>query len=456
MADSPTPSRPDPSARRDEPARPDDPATRGEPLTEAVPLGGRPQSGDGLSTFAAGLGSGFAATETHPPPPRPHDHPTVIAPEAPPVAAGPGGPIEREDDSGFSLSADALGRQFDRLVGGDAVNWTIEYSLLRLIGSGGQGRVFLGDRIGSFGVHFRVALKFFEPRNYASAEDYLADMARMARMAMRLARLQHDSLLDIYNVVEIDGVQVLAMEWIDGFDLRQLLDVRLLDRTQQRVPDWRFDYINDVVVTRDEPLDDEIELATSRLQPGVAVSIARECLTGLAALHRAGIVHADVKPANIMIKRTGHSKMIDVGSSFTLDDPPRRTSWTPRYAAIEVMAGARPSPASDLASLGYSLLEMLTGRLPWEADASATEQMEIKRYLHDQVPDLLPGNLAEDTVLSQFIRRLIHPDPTERFDSAEAADFDEDGAAAFHRRLVKGDLDSEYQNELRMWLSDIA
>ena len=192
------------------------------------------------------------------------------------------------------------------------------------------------------------------------------------------------------------------------------------------------------------------------MQPGVAMSITRDCLSGLAALHRAGIVHADVKPANIMIKRTGSSKMIDMGSAFTIDDPPRRTSWTPRYAALEVLTGQQPTPSCDLASLGYTLLEMLTGRLPWDMDSSVAEIAEIKRSLPGQVRDLLPANLAEDDVLAGFIRRLIAIDPEERFVSAEQADFAEDGAAAFHRRLVKGDLDSEYQNELRLWIAELG
>ena len=388
----------------------------------------------------AGMAPGYAPTVSH---------------DAEPPGGGGTAPAfakPKEDWGDPELNA-----SFAQLVNGDDVSWRIDYQLVREIGSGGQGRVFLVDRIGSYGSHFRMALKFFRPDCYPRAVDYHLDMARLARVSMRIARLQHDSLLDVFNVVDIDGVQVLAMEWVDGYDLRQLLDAQTLDRTQQRVPGWRFEYLKDVVVTYGETEEDSgLELASSRLQPGVAVAITRECLSGLGALHRAGIVHADVKPANIMVKKTGSSKLIDVGSSFTLDDPPQRTSWTPRYAAVEVLSGQRPTAASDLASLGYTLVEILSGGLPWDDSTSVPELIEIKRYLPGQLDRLLPEACVEDRMFVSFVRRLIATDPAERFDSAEAADFDDDGAAGFHRRLVKGDLDSEYKNELRLWLSELG
>ena len=423
------------------------------PAGEVTP-GNADDSGEARTKWSAGTVP-LGQTIFLPPPALPEDAPTSAAAAHPADPGGRYAPTLPEGPAAESRNA-ALAATFDRLVGSDAVNWQIAYQLIKAIGSGGQGRVFLADRVGSYGSHFRVALKFFQPGNYPGAIEYHLDMARMTRVAMQIARLQHDSVLDVVNVVDIEGVQVLVMEWVDGLDLRQLLDAHTLDRTQQQVPDWRFEYLNDVVVTRDEPEDDSgIDLLSSRLQPGVAVAITRECLSGLGALHRAGIVHADVKPANIMVKRTGSCKLIDVGSSFTLDDPPRRASWTPRYAAVEVLAGEPPSPASDLASLGYTLVEMLCGHLPWDEQTSLSELIEIKRYLPGQLDELLPRPCVEDQVFVQFVRRLIAATPDDRFANAEAADFDDDGAAGFHRRLVKGDLDSEYRNELRLWLTEL-
>src|ERR1043166_2478726 len=78
-----------------------------------------------------------------------------------------------------------------------------------------------------------------------------------------------------------------------------------------------------------------------RLKPGVAIQILRECLAGLAALHRDGIVHGDLKPSNVMVKRTGNAKIIDIGSAMDLDKASARRMWSPAYAAPGVLAGGK-------------------------------------------------------------------------------------------------------------------
>ncbi len=78
----------------------------------------------------------------------------------------------------------------------------------------------------------------------------------------------------------------------------------------------------------------------------------------LAALHRENIVHGDIKPSNVMLKRTGNAKIIDIGSAFEMDNPPPIRTCTPFYAAPEVLDGGEMTPRSDLASLGYVLIEI--------------------------------------------------------------------------------------------------
>ena len=85
-------------------------------------------------------------------------------------------------------------------------------------------------------------------------------------------------------------------------------------RIRERVSQRRWEYINQVIVTAGP--------VQPRLKPGIAMAIVRDCLAALAALHREGIVHGDMKPSNIMLKRTGNAKIVDIGSAFELEDPP--------------------------------------------------------------------------------------------------------------------------------------
>src|SRR5207249_4824096 len=116
-------------------------------------------------------------------------------------------------------------------------------------------------------------------------------------------------------------------ESLDGFDLRLLLTPRLLERTRTCLAPERWEYTNRVIIA-EGPMQ-------SRLKPGVAIQVLRECLAALAALHREGIVHGDLKPSNIMVKRTGNTKLIDIGSAIDLNSPSARRMWSPAYAAPE-------------------------------------------------------------------------------------------------------------------------
>ena len=192
-----------------------------------------------------------------------------------------------------------------------------------------------------------------------------------------------------------------------------------------------------------------------RFKAGVAVAIVRDCLEALAAMHRQDIVHGDVKPGNIMLKRSGHAKIIDIGSAFDMSDPPQRRACTPAYAALEVLEGNENTPRSDLASLGYVTVELLSGKPVFGGINELPELLEAKRTLSDRLPDILPEDVACNDLLLAFCRGLIAPNPQERFPSAEAADLVEVGAAAFHRQLVKNDLASEYENDIRIWIDEL-
>jgi serine/threonine-protein kinase len=239
----------------------------------------------------------------------------------------------------------------------------------------------------------------------------------------------------------------MMMEWVDGYDLAHLLNTEALEKVRLRVNPKRWEYINNVIVAHG-PLH-------PRLKPGVAVAIVRDCLGALASLHREGVVHGDIKPSNIMLKRTGSAKIVDIGSAFEVVDPPLHRTCTPVYAAPEVLEGEPCTPRSDLASLGYVLIELLAGRSPFAGKTTYKELLEAKRYLPNWLPDLLPGEVTCNELLMTFCRQLVAPNPNQRFPSAEAADLFKEGAAAFHRQLVMGNMASEYGNDLRMWLEEL-
>ncbi len=343
-------------------------------------------------------------------------------------------------------SDELLGR-YQEIIAEQRLSWTEHHRLISLLGSGGQGVVYLTQRRGTDSFTLPVALKIFSPERYENEQSYDEAMARMAEVAARVAQIQQDNLLDVQNWVDRSRIRMMEMEWVNGYDLSRLLTRTMLERLEKHVSGKRWNYINQVIVTAGA--------MQPRVKPGIAIAIVRDCLAGLAALHREGIVHGDLKPSNIMLKRTGNAKIVDLGSAFDFEQAPPRRTCTPAYAAPEVLEGGQSTPRSDLASLGYVLIEMLGGAPPFAGLTNYRDLLEAKRFLAQRLPHVLPNEVVVNELLMSFCRGLVAPDPMRRFPSAEAADLVKEGAAAFHRQLVKGDLASEYDNEIRVWLEEL-
>ncbi len=325
------------------------------------------------------------------------------------------------------------------------LGWNSKYEGMKLVGKGGQGIVFRSERSGADGFRLPVALKAYSPEVYSSTEDYESDMRRIGSVAMRVAQLQNHHLLDVHNFIERDQIRVMVMEWVNGYDLHHLLSPQMLEAVKGRVSDFEWNHLTDVVITHGPK--------QSRLKPGVAIQILRECLTGLASLHREGVAHGDIKPANVMIKRTGNVKLVDFGSAVDMKVPGSRIAWTPAYAAPEILDGAQNSPQSDLASLGYVLAEMLSGRVLFQRTDSIESLRAMKRSLPKRLKEILPPDIVRNKDLMELCHNLVNPDPNERMASAEEANII--WAANLHRQLVKTDLDSEYENDLRVWMESL-
>ena len=334
-----------------------------------------------------------------------------------------------------------------RLIQQPKLGWTEHLRLRRMLGKGGQGMVYLSERRGADGFTLPVALKFFSPERFPDERSYREAMERMAKVSSRVAVIQHDNVLDVQNFIERRRIRVLEMEWVDGYDLDSLLSPGMLERAQARVGQKRWDYINNVIATQGT--------THTRFKPGMAAAIIRECLAGLAALHREEIVHGDIKPSNIMIKRTGNAKIIDIGSALDLNDMPQQKTCTPQYAAPETLDREEVTPRSDLASVGYVLVELLAGRPLFAGIRDYATLLEKKRTLPQWLHKVLPPEVRHSELLMTICRRLTAPDPMLRFATAEQADTGSEGLAEFQRTLVRGDLASEYENELRVWLEEL-
>jgi serine/threonine-protein kinase len=357
------------------------------------------------------------------------------------------GALPRDEGSAAVGNRELLAH-YDTILADKYVSWVSEFRFKRRLGAGGQGVVYLTETRGHDDFAFPVALKVFSPERFRDARDYEETMHRNAHVAARVAQIHHENLLDVHKFVHRDRIRMMIMEFIDGYDLRRLLVSSLLAGVKGRVSNRRWEYINRVIIT-DGP-------EQPRLKAGVAVDIIRDCLSALAELHRADIVHGDIKPSNIMLKRTGTAKIIDMGSAFEWNVLPRQLNFTLAYAAPEVIEHRVCTPQSDLASLGYVLVELLSGRALFAGATDERHLLEVKRSLPRRLDEIFPDEVRRSDVLMTFCRRLIAPDPTRRFASAEEADLQpNEGASAFHFQLVRGNLASVFHNDLRIWIEAV-
>jgi eukaryotic-like serine/threonine-protein kinase len=226
------------------------------------------------------------------------------------------------------------------------------YEVLDLIGAGGMGEVYRGrDRE----LDEIVALKVIRGELLA-----LPDALARFRTEVKLARrVTHRNVARAYEFVTSEGVAFYTMELISGMPLsRRLLPGRPLELSE-------------------------------------AASIVHAVCEALAAAHAVGIVHRDVKPANILLAEDGRTVLTDFGiAAAVLDRISDDLAGTPRYMAPEQSAGSEPTPAADVFALGVVLYEMVTGR-PAFAGGSVAEVAAAKQRLDHLVADGVPPRLAD-------------------------------------------------------------
>jgi hypothetical protein len=227
----------------------------------------------------------------------------------------------------------------------------------------------------------RVAVKIL--REDLATEPGFAE--RFQREAVAAARLTHPNVISVFDTGQEGGIRYIVMEHFEGESLGAVLG-------------------------REAPLD-----------PDRAVSLARPLLSALAAAHRSGLIHRDVKPANILVG-DGVVKVTDFGIAKAAFDTRELTTTgaligTARYLSPEQVQGGEVDERSDLYSTGVVLFEMLTGRPPFEASTElATAMMRLTREPLEPRA-LRPGIPAG---LQQVVLKAMARDPDGRFPTADA------------------------------------
>jgi serine/threonine protein kinase len=255
------------------------------------------------------------------------------------------------------------------------------YDILGRIGAGGMGTVYKAH---DPHLSRTVALKM--PRIDTLPHDRAKRLERFQREARSAAQVWHPHVCPIYDVGIHDGQPYVVMAYVEGQSLAERL-----------VKHGRFDDI------------------------GEAITLIRQLLDALRAVHEHGIVHRDLKPSNILLDAGGRAVLTDFGLARPEQESQRLTSdgvvvGTPAYMAPEQAAGQldRTGPWTDLYSVGVVFFEMLTGQLPFEG----TPMVVLGKILHEPPPTLARLRPYLDARLDAILLKALHKEPEGRFRSA--------------------------------------
>lgn len=259
----------------------------------------------------------------------------------------------------------------DPLIGQQLANFRIE----KVIGRGGMATVYQGLDIV---LNRPVAVKVIH-QLYRDNPIYTRRMKRESQM---IATWRHPNIVQVYYADFDDDVPYFVMEYVDGPDLRNILDGY---HSQKRLM----------------PIDDVLRI-------GDVLADA------LDFAHKQGVIHRDIKPSNIMVSRTGSILLADFGLALEMAKGTIGESFgTPHYMAPEQAKQASDAiPASDLYSLGVILYEMLTGHLPFESDAITGV---IIKSLTADLPDATSFNTDLPEAINDVFRKALSREIPKRY-----------------------------------------
>ncbi|HYG73396.1 MAG TPA: protein kinase [Planctomycetota bacterium] len=272
------------------------------------------------------------------------------------------------------------------LSGRRAVNQLGNYKLLKKLGEGGMGAVYLAEDLA---VQRKVAVKVL-PKKHAENPEFLQ---RFKREAQATGKLNHPNIVMAYSVGEQDGQHFFAMEYCEGKPLDSILKKERL------------------------------------LEPLEATRIVLQVARGLQHAHEHGFVHRDIKPGNIILTKDGTAKILDLGLSKDTSDVEQSFNTqtgailgTPHYISPEQAKGERSvDNRADIYSLGATLYHLVTGEPPFHGtnvmsilNAHATQPAPDARLLRPEIP----------AGVAQVIQKMLAKEPDERYASCDELAYD--------------------------------
>jgi eukaryotic-like serine/threonine-protein kinase len=267
------------------------------------------------------------------------------------------------------------------------------YQLFERIGVGGMAEIFLARASTELGASRLVVVKQMLPQ--LSDNDQFADL--LIQEAKLAARLNHTNVVQVFDLGRHEGVLFIAMEYIEGFDLNELL--RRCART--RIP----------------------------LPIPFALMIVSEALRGLDYAHRRcndagesiGLVHRDVSPSNVLISFEGEVKLCDFGIARANDMaealPEEVIKGKAGYMSPEQARGDPVDARSDIFSIGIILWELMAGRRLYKPQPGGPGLLQLAREAC--IPPLPSRGLLQEPQLDAIVTRALQHDPAQRFASAQ-------------------------------------